>query len=84
MSKELTSWRSAITSGPACKVTATPPSRRGFPHFARDVLDASRLIAIINPQNVPSQRVAAKIGLKIEKRAAAASGADALIYAGNL
>jgi hypothetical protein len=30
---------------------------------------------------LPSQRVAAKIGLKIEKRAAGPSGAEALIYA---
>jgi RimJ/RimL family protein N-acetyltransferase len=52
--------------------------------FARDVLGASRLIAIINPQNLPSQRVAAKIGLKIEKRATAPSDAEAVIYAGNL
>jgi len=52
--------------------------------FARDVLGASRLIAIINPQNLASQRVAAKIGLKIEKRAVAPSGAEAVIYARNL
>jgi RimJ/RimL family protein N-acetyltransferase len=52
--------------------------------FARDVLGASRLIAIINPKNLPSQRVAAKIGLTIEKHAAAPSGAEAVIYAGNL
>jgi RimJ/RimL family protein N-acetyltransferase len=52
--------------------------------FARDVLGASRLIAIINPMNVPSQRVAAKIGLKIEKRAVAPNGTEALIYAARL
>lgn len=49
--------------------------------FARDVLGARRLIAIINPLNVPSRRVAAKIGLTEEKRAAAPDGAEAVIYA---
>lgn len=49
--------------------------------FARDVLGARRLIAIINPLNVPSRRVAAKIGLAEEKRAVAPDGAEAVIYA---
>jgi RimJ/RimL family protein N-acetyltransferase len=49
--------------------------------FARDVLGARRLIAIINPLNVPSRRVAAKIGLTEEKRVAAPGGAEAVIYA---
>ncbi|MFI1093190.1 GNAT family N-acetyltransferase [Streptomyces sp. NPDC020917] len=35
--------------------------------FARDVLGARRLVAIIRPGNTPSQRVAAKIGLPFEK-----------------
>jgi RimJ/RimL family protein N-acetyltransferase len=35
--------------------------------LARDVLGLRRLIAIIDPDNVPSQRVAAKIGLAPEK-----------------
>jgi RimJ/RimL family protein N-acetyltransferase len=35
---------------------------------ARDHLGAKRLIAIINPLNVPSRRVAEKIGLTGEKR----------------
>jgi RimJ/RimL family protein N-acetyltransferase len=52
--------------------------------FARDVLGASRLIAIINPLNMPSQRVAAEIGLKAEKRAAAPNGTEAIIYAAGL
>ena len=52
--------------------------------FARDVLKASRLIAIINPANVPSQRVATKIGLTVEKRATAPNGAEAVIYAARL
>jgi RimJ/RimL family protein N-acetyltransferase len=52
--------------------------------FARDVIGASRLIAIISPRNLPSQRVAAKIGLEFEKRALAPSGAEAVIYAGRL
>lgn len=52
--------------------------------FARDVLGASRLIAIINPLNMPSQRVAAKIGLKAEKHAAAPNGTEAIIYGTDL
>ena len=52
--------------------------------FARDVLGARRLIAIINPRNLPSQRVAAKIGLEVEKHAVTASGAEAVIYAAAL
>jgi RimJ/RimL family protein N-acetyltransferase len=37
--------------------------------FARDVLGATRLVAIIRPDNVPSQRVATKIGLPFERTA---------------
>jgi len=35
--------------------------------YARDVLGLGRLIAIIDPRNVPSQRVAKRIGLGLEK-----------------
>lgn len=49
--------------------------------YARAVLGAARLIAIISPLNVPSQRVAAKIGLSAEKRARVANGTEAVIYA---
>jgi RimJ/RimL family protein N-acetyltransferase len=49
--------------------------------FARDVLGAKRLIAIIHPDNRPSQRVAEKIGLRPEKRATVHGGRDAIIYA---
>jgi RimJ/RimL family protein N-acetyltransferase len=35
--------------------------------FARDVLKAERLIAIIDPHNRPSQRVAEKLGLVVER-----------------
>jgi RimJ/RimL family protein N-acetyltransferase len=52
--------------------------------FARDVLGAHRLIAIISPRNLPSQRVATKIGLKIEKHTVAPDGAEAVIYAAPL
>lgn len=51
--------------------------------YARDVLGLHRLIAIINPANVPSQRVAAKIGLASEKHATV-FGAEQVIYAGRL
>ncbi|MEV0195342.1 GNAT family N-acetyltransferase [Nonomuraea sp. NPDC050691] len=36
---------------------------------ARDVLTVDRLISIIHPDNVPSQRVAAKLGLTLERTA---------------
>jgi RimJ/RimL family protein N-acetyltransferase len=52
--------------------------------FARDVLGATRLIAIIHPDNRPSQRVAEKIGLRPEKRSVVHGGRDAIIYAGAL
>jgi RimJ/RimL family protein N-acetyltransferase len=52
--------------------------------FARDVHGCHRLIAIINPRNVPSQRVAVHIGLRLEKRATAPDGTPAVIYAAAL
>jgi len=48
---------------------------------ARDVLDVKRLIAIIHPENVPSQRVAEKIGLAYERDAISGSGEPVRIYA---
>jgi len=35
--------------------------------YARDVLGVSRLIAIIDPRNRPSQRVAEKLGMVVER-----------------
>jgi len=52
--------------------------------FARDVLGATRLIAIIHPDNWPSQRVAEKIGLRPEKRTTVHGGRDSVIYAAAL
>jgi RimJ/RimL family protein N-acetyltransferase len=52
--------------------------------FARTVLRATRLIAIIHPDNRPSQRVAEKIGLRPEKRTTVHGGRDAVIYAAAL
>ena len=52
--------------------------------FARTVLGASRLVAIIHPDNRPSQRVAEKIGLHPEKRATVHGGRDSIIYAAAL
>ena len=49
--------------------------------FARTVLGATRLVAIIHPDNRPSQRVAEKIGLLPEKRTMVHGGRDAIIYA---
>jgi RimJ/RimL family protein N-acetyltransferase len=51
--------------------------------FARDVLGAKRLVAIIHPDNRPSQRVAEKIGLGPEKHAMV-HGRDCIIYAAAL
>jgi RimJ/RimL family protein N-acetyltransferase len=52
--------------------------------FARTVVGATRLIAIIHPDNRPSQRVAEKIGLRPEKRAVVHGGRNAVIYAAAL
>jgi RimJ/RimL family protein N-acetyltransferase len=52
--------------------------------FARDVRGFRRLIAIINPRNIPSQRVAVKIGLTMEKRSVASNHSEAVIYAAAL
>ena len=52
--------------------------------FARTVLGATRLVAIIHPDNRASQRVAEKIGLQPEKRATVHGGRDAVIYAAAL
>jgi RimJ/RimL family protein N-acetyltransferase len=49
--------------------------------FAQTVLGATRLIAIIHPDNRPSQRVAEKIGLRPEKLAVVHGERDAVIYA---
>jgi RimJ/RimL family protein N-acetyltransferase len=49
--------------------------------FAQTMLGATRLIAIIHPDNRPSQRVAEKIGLRPEKLAVVHGGRDAVIYA---
>ena len=51
--------------------------------FASDTLGLHRLIAIIKPENTPSQRVAAKIGLQLEKQSIV-HGEDCVIYAGTL
>ena len=52
--------------------------------FARTVLGARRLIAIIHPDNAASRRVAEKIGLRPEKQATVHGGRDAVIYAAAL
>jgi RimJ/RimL family protein N-acetyltransferase len=51
--------------------------------FARDTLGLHRLIAIINPANIPSQKVAEKIGLRREKHAHV-FGCEQVIYAGSI
>jgi RimJ/RimL family protein N-acetyltransferase len=52
--------------------------------YARASPGASRLIAIIHPDNRPSQRVAEKIGLRPEKRSLVHGGREAVIYAGSV
>ncbi|MEV6886203.1 GNAT family N-acetyltransferase [Streptomyces sp. NPDC051135] len=49
--------------------------------YARDILDAQRLIAIIRPDNQASQRVAEKIGLPFERDAISRSGLPVRIHA---
>jgi RimJ/RimL family protein N-acetyltransferase len=49
--------------------------------YARDVLGTKRLIAIIHPDNIPSQRVAQKIGLSHERDATSRSGTPVSLYA---
>ncbi|MEV4756955.1 GNAT family N-acetyltransferase [Micromonospora sp. NPDC049559] len=51
--------------------------------FARNTLRADRLVAVIAPANVPSQRVAEKLGLCLEKRTTGYGAGDReqLIYA---
>jgi RimJ/RimL family protein N-acetyltransferase len=51
---------------------------------ARDVLNTKRLIAIIHPDNLPSQRVAEKIGLTHERDTASTSGDPIRIYSTTL
>jgi hypothetical protein len=51
--------------------------------FARDRLGLDRLIALINPANLPSQGVARKIGLKPERHSTY-NGRECIIYAGEL
>lgn len=51
--------------------------------LARDQFSVRRLIAIIAPDNTPSQGVAQKIGLTLEKRADVFGG-EKLIYAAEL
>jgi RimJ/RimL family protein N-acetyltransferase len=51
--------------------------------FARTVLGAKRLVANIHPDNLPSQRVAEKIGLRPDKRAMI-HGRECVIYAAAL
>jgi RimJ/RimL family protein N-acetyltransferase len=49
--------------------------------YARDVLGVPRLIAIIHPDNVPSQRVAEKIGLSHERDTTSRDGDPVRVYA---
>jgi RimJ/RimL family protein N-acetyltransferase len=59
---------------------ATEAATACYEH-ARDVLGVRRLIAIIHPDNVPSQRVAEKIGLGFERDATSRDGDPVRVYA---
>ena len=50
---------------------------------AAQAASAPRLVAIITPANIPSQRVAEKVGLRLERRAVK-SAAEVLIFGANL
>jgi RimJ/RimL family protein N-acetyltransferase len=52
--------------------------------YARDVLGLDRLIALIHPDNVASQRVAEKIGLRFERETTSRSGRPSRVYGGLL
>ncbi|MDH6115139.1 RimJ/RimL family protein N-acetyltransferase [Kitasatospora sp. MAP12-15] len=51
---------------------------------AREVLGTKRLIAMIHPDNTPSQRVAQKVGLSYERDAVSRAGLPIQIYAAQL
>jgi RimJ/RimL family protein N-acetyltransferase len=52
--------------------------------YARDLLGLDRLIALIHPDNVPSQRVAEKIELRFERETIGKSGRPRRVYGGSL
>ncbi|MGW6213029.1 GNAT family N-acetyltransferase [Streptomyces sp. NPDC055109] len=62
---------------------ATEAARACHDH-ARDALGATRLIAIVRPDNLASQRVAAKIGLPFEREAVSRSGLPVRVHATSL
>ncbi|MFF0880532.1 GNAT family N-acetyltransferase [Micromonospora aurantiaca (nom. illeg.)] len=51
---------------------------------ARDRLGVDRLVAIIHPDNTPSQRVAERIGLSFERATTSESGDPVHVYAARL
>lgn len=51
---------------------------------ARNELRVRRLIAIIHPDNVPSQRIAEKVGLRFERRTTSRAGQPVHVYAARL
>jgi RimJ/RimL family protein N-acetyltransferase len=48
------------------------------------VLGLDRLVALIHPDNVASQRVAEKIGLRLERETTNSSGRPRRVYGGFL
>jgi RimJ/RimL family protein N-acetyltransferase len=52
--------------------------------FARDVVGASRLVALVHPRNQASRRVAEKIGMRLERRTRDGSGRPVVVYSAAL
>jgi len=57
---------------------------RACAEFASNQLGVTHLIAMINPQNEPSRRVAERIGMGIEKTVDVPDGREVLIYGRDL
>jgi hypothetical protein len=61
-------WRGWTTFALASRAAAWPPKPPQPPGaYARDVLKVDRLIAIIDPHNQPSQRVAENLGMVVAR-----------------
>jgi ribosomal-protein-alanine N-acetyltransferase len=55
---------------------------QGILNYGFDTLNLNRMICLIDPENIASQRVAVKIGMSLEKRVEGIDGDNfpALIY----
>lgn len=48
--------------------------------FAFERLEAEHVVAIINPENTPSRRVAERLGMTLEKETTTAAGLPVVVY----